>query len=124
MPSVPCPNVSGECSSEGCGEKESPLWYGKLPDGKYCKHCYDTGVQGNKKRKGESGSPRALLPEQQSAGDIPLEILRVCGVRCAAPHHPHSLRAATICPVLTDRYVRSQARRHPGGPPRPPQAPQ
>ena len=104
MPLVPCPNALGECSSEGCEAEESSIWYGKKGS-KFCKHCYDTGVQGNKKRKGECGSPRAVLPEQQSAGDIPLEILRVCGVRCAAPHHPHSPRAPTICPVLTDHRV-------------------
>ena len=90
MPREPCPNDSGECSSEGCDALESFIWYGKR-GAKFCKHCYDVGAQGNKRRKPESISPRAVPPE--SAGDIPLQILRVCGVRCAAPHRSHTPRA-------------------------------
>ena len=53
MPREPCPNDSGECSSEGCEAPESSIWYGKR-GAKFCKHCYDTGAQGNKRRKAES----------------------------------------------------------------------
>lgn len=73
-----CTNESGECSTKDCGATTSSIWYGKKGD-KFCKHCYDT-VRGPKKR---GRSPTAEQQALEQAGDTLVEIIKICGIRCA-----------------------------------------
>ena len=98
MPDQPCPNDSGECCMPGCEETDSPLWYNRgLP--KKCQACYRKDA---KRRKLEACSPRSVVAVEESAGDVPLEILRVYGYRHAAPRNSHPAPPAPS--AFADRY--------------------
>ena len=87
-----CPNESGECSTKDCNATEAAAWYGKKGS-KYCKHCYDTAL-GPKKR----GRPTPTAEQElEQAGDTLVEIIKICGIRCAralepAPASAHARR--------------------------------
>ena len=89
----PCPNTSGECFSEGCEATESPLWYGRGEEKKICCACYRVKAKAKRARKAAA----AVDVEEECAGDTLLEIIEICGIRCAAPLQP---APQPLCPAL------------------------
>ena len=64
-----------------CGAEEAHVWYA----GPTCKSCYER--QGRQNAKSKRGAAREEV-EEASGGDILVEVLKVCGSRCA--HQPRA----------------------------------